>query len=92
MVTAEEYLKAIQENFGLDFTKCESSNIFAYAFKDGKADKGTLYIAFKRGYIYEYKDVPKQIFANLETAESKGKYVNQYIVKGNYSFQKYLCS
>ena len=92
MVQDELYFKALKEYFGLDFTGCESSNIFAYAFREVKANQGFLYIAYKNGYVYKYDDVPKQIFANLETAESKGKYINKYIVKENYSFHKYLCS
>ena len=90
MIPDKDYLEILNENFGIKFTTCESSNIFAYAFKLGKDTKtGTLFIAFKVGKIYAYQKVPKEVFANLESAESKGKFVNANIVKESYKFFKY---
>ena len=86
----EEYLDLINKHFERTFTRCESSNIFAYAWKSITPKWGDLYIAFKGGKIYQYHKVPTHTFANLENAESKGKFVSQNIVK-EYSnfFTKY---
>lgn len=86
MVQDELYLKTLNEHFKVDFTQCESSNIFAYAFSKKKAQ---LYVAFKNRKIYSYYPVPEAIFANLVTAESKGKFINQNLVKGDYTVTKY---
>lgn len=85
-----EYLTLISTHFGRTFIRCESSNVFAYAWKSITPKWGDLYIAFKGGKIYIYHKVPTHVFANLENAESKGKFVSQNIVK-EYpnSFTKY---
>ena len=38
-----------------------------------------LRLKFRSGEIYDYFDVPAQIYADLLTAESKGRYFNQHI-------------
>lgn len=38
-----------------------------------------LTITFKTGKSYEYYDVPKDIFDSMLTAESIGKYLNQFV-------------
>ena len=40
---------------------------------------GTLTIAFHNGRIYEYYNVPQDIFEGLISAPSKGKYHYRYI-------------
>lgn len=84
MVQDELYLKTLNEHFEVDFTQCESSNIFAYAFIPSgipaKPRLGTVYIAFKNRKVYSYSTVSESTFANLDAAESKGKFVNQNFV------------
>jgi len=47
----------------------------------------TLRVVFVSGTIYDYKNVPEEIYHSMKAATSKGAYLNQHI-KGNYSFEK----
>jgi hypothetical protein len=47
----------------------------------------TLRITFVSGSIYDYRNVPIEIYQGMKSAASKGTYFNQYI-KGKYSFEK----
>ena len=51
------------------------------------AATSTLRIIFVSGRIYDYKNVPAQVFNAMKTAFSKGIYFNQYI-KDYYPFDK----
>lgn len=46
-----------------------------------------LRIRFVSGLIYEYRDVPAEVYTSLKTSKTKGIYFNQHI-KGHYPFQK----
>ena len=65
-------------------TKYESSNI-----SDGKYNTNTkkLVVTFNNGMVYEYDDVPHEVFVELNLSESQGKYFNKNIAK-NYIFRK----
>jgi hypothetical protein len=39
------------------------------------------------GMVYEYKDVPEEVFNAFKTSGSKGTYLNRHI-KGHYAFKK----
>ena len=45
----------------------------------------SLRITFVSGLVYEYKDVPENIYEALRSAKSKGSYLNHHI-KGHYKF------
>ena len=47
----------------------------------------TLRITFISGMIYDYKNVPEEIYHALKTSGAKGIYLNQHI-KGKYKFEK----
>lgn len=51
------------------------------------ADNNALVVEFKSGNTYQYSSVPQEVFDGLISAESVGKYFNQFI-KGNYSYSK----
>ncbi|MCB9468393.1 MAG: KTSC domain-containing protein [Candidatus Obscuribacterales bacterium] len=51
-----------------------SSNLKSVGYEDG-----TLEIEFKNGRIYQYSDVPKEIYDELMTADSLGIYFNSEI-------------
>lgn len=51
------------------------------------AASATLRISFVSGMIYEYKDVPEEIYTALKTSDAKGIYLNRQI-KGKYRFEK----
>lgn len=46
-----------------------------------------LKIIFVSGMIYNYENVPEEIYDGLLSSGSKGIFFNQYI-KGNYKFKK----
>ena len=58
--------------------KCivKSSNILETLYN---AETKDLSITFKNGRQYRYSGVLKEIYSGFESAESKGKYFNQYI-------------
>jgi hypothetical protein len=45
---------------------------------------GTLLVTFKRGAVYAYDGVPKDVIDGMHSASSKGSYLNAHIVKGNF--------
>jgi hypothetical protein len=47
----------------------------------------TLRITYVSGIIYEYLDVPDQVYIGLKTSKTKGVYLNNTI-KGNYQYKK----
>lgn len=47
----------------------------------------TLSITFVSGMVYDYKNVPEEIYMTLISAGSKGIFFNKHI-KGNYKFKK----
>jgi hypothetical protein len=47
----------------------------------------TLRVIFVSGMVYEYKNVPEQIYSAMKMAFSKGTFLNKHI-KGKYGFKK----
>ena len=62
-----------------------SSNILAVGYDK---DKRELKITFKSGATYVYSNVPLALYDGIFTSDSAGKFVQQYIVKGKYKFNK----
>lgn len=50
-------------------------------------DSRSLKVWYVSGMLYEYKEVPEDIYKALKIAGSKGRYLNHYI-KGKYEFEK----
>lgn len=72
----------------LSITPVESSNIEGYAVVVNTDNKDlTLYIKFKSGAFYLYRNVPESVLVEFVDAESKGKYFAQHI-KGHFDFEK----
>lgn len=46
-----------------------------------------LRIIFVSGMIYEYKNVPEEVYVAMKTSGAKGIYLNKHI-KGKYEFEK----
>lgn len=46
-----------------------------------------LRVKFLSGLIYDYKDVPPEVYKSLKIAGSKGRFLNFHI-KGKYEFDK----
>jgi len=51
-------------------------------------DGGTLEVAFTNGSVYQYYGVPPQVYEGLMTAPSHGKYLDQFVKKPGYRFEK----
>lgn len=51
------------------------------------ASKSILVVIFVSGMVYEYKNVPEEIYLEMKNSGSKGTYLNKNI-KGNYLFEK----
>ena len=62
----------------------ESSNLNSVGYEP---DTKTLEIEFHDGGIYQYFDVPADIYQGLISAPSKGKYHHAFI-KNTYRYQK----
>lgn len=46
-----------------------------------------LRIYYRTGTVYDYIDVPEEVYLAMRKAFSKGTYLNQFI-KGKYAFRK----
>jgi len=49
----------------------------------------TLRVIFVSGQVYDYQEVPPEVYKAMISARSKGTYLNNYI-KGNYEFRKII--
>ncbi|MBC7946307.1 MAG: KTSC domain-containing protein [Chitinophagaceae bacterium] len=47
----------------------------------------TLRVLFVSGLVYDYKEVPEEVYLAMKTSGSKGIYLNQHF-KGKYAFEK----
>jgi hypothetical protein len=61
------------------------SSVVAKIYYD--ADTHILKVIYVSGMVYEYKDVPEEVFNAFKTSGSKGTYLNRHI-KGHYAFKK----
>lgn len=51
------------------------------------ADRKVLRITYVLGMVYDYKNVPEEVFHDMKKAFSKGTYLNTH-VKGKFAFEK----
>lgn len=78
--------KEIQESAGLvPMIEVESSSLGQVGYNP---ESKTLRVLFRKtGAVYDYSDVPAEVFDGLMQAESKGRYLVEN-VKGHYPFVK----
>lgn len=62
----------------------ESSNIVRFGYDDGNR---ILKVEFRNGSVYDYFDIPDQVFNGMRNAPSKGQYLAQQ-VKGNFRYAR----
>lgn len=62
----------------------DSSNVESVGFDEGSS---TLQVEFKNGSMYQYFDVPENIFIGLRDSDSVGRYLSENI-KGTYRYSK----
>lgn len=64
---------------------CKSSQLISYGYD---AEKKILVVEFKPGSVYHYFEVPPEIYAGLDTAESKGSFLIHKVKKGGFRYEK----
>ena len=69
----------------MDRTYVSSSNIASIGYDPKQM---ILEVEFLNGSIYQYYDVPEALYEGIMSAESHGKYLNEYIKKGGYRFER----
>lgn len=69
----------------MDRTYVFSSNIASIGYDPMQM---ILEVEFLNGSIYQYYDVPEALYEGIMSAESHGKYLNEYIKKGGYRFER----
>jgi len=65
-------------------TPVDSSNISSIGYDE---ESNTLEVEFHSGAVYQYFDVPLNVYQGIIEASSKGQYLAQHI-KGYYRFVK----
>jgi hypothetical protein len=50
-------------------------------------DTSTLRVVFVSGMVYDYENVPENIYKKMKAASSKGAFLNNHI-KPNYEYKK----
>lgn len=73
---------AISKAIGVNLVPCESSNIVAYGWV-----KDEIWVLFKGNNLYCYYNQPKDKYDALCSAESKGKWVNEHLVKSGAKYE-----
>ena len=68
----------------MEMTNVDSSNVESVGYDENSS---TLQVEFKNGGMYQYFDVPEDVFIGLRDADSVGKYLNANI-KGTYRYSK----
>ena len=68
----------------MEMTNVDSSNVESVGYDENSS---TLQVEFKNGGIYQYFDVPEDVFTGLRDADSVGGYLAARI-KGNYRYSK----
>ena len=61
------------------------SSVIAHIEYDSHSS--TLRVIYVSGVIYEYKNVPAEVFTQMKNAFAKGVFLNKHI-KGKYPFEK----
>lgn len=89
METTKNFLERIT---GHIWYEANSSNIVCYTWEE---ETSNLYVLFKNGasqtpmVVYGYHHISRSEFESLCQAESKGKWVNQNLVKTKKDYDKY---
>ncbi|MCF0050736.1 KTSC domain-containing protein [Dyadobacter chenwenxiniae] len=61
------------------------SSVVAKMIYDG--DSETLRIVYVSGMVYDYKNVPLEVYQAMKSSGSKGTFLNKHI-KDNFEFEK----
>ena len=66
----------------MELREVESSNISKIGHEED-----TLYVQYKSGVTYKYKEVPKALYEEFLAADSKGRFMNSK-VKGKFEYER----
>lgn len=66
-------------------TSVSSSNIASIGYD---AEQEILEVEFLNGSVYQYSGVPESLYSELMSADSHGSYLDTYIKKGGFSYNK----
>lgn len=69
----------------MEMISVSSTNLAAIGYEE---ESSTLKVEFLNGTIYEYYNVPLDLFNDLLGASSTGQFFNSNIKKGGYPFAK----
>ncbi len=69
----------------MDRRYVQSSNIASIGYD---SNSQTLEVEFLNGAIYQYYDVPEALYEGLMAADSHGKFLNEFIKKGGYRYDR----
>lgn len=69
----------------IERTPVASSDIASIGYH---VERSILEVAFHRGGVYRYYDVPLDTFTELLAAPSKGRYFTQHIKRGGYRYER----
>jgi hypothetical protein len=69
----------------MDRKYVSSSNIASIGY-DSIAQ--VLEVEFLNGAVYQYYDVPEELYEGLMAANSHGKYLNEFIKKAGFSYER----
>ncbi len=69
----------------MGYQRVSSSTLAAIAYERSTL---TLGVRFERGYEYLYFSVPENVYLELRSADSKGRYFNARIRNAGYTFQR----
>jgi hypothetical protein len=62
-----------------------SSNILSIGYA---SEEKVLEIEFRNGSIFQYLNVPNNIYSGLMNARSCGRYFDAYVKKGNFEYKQ----
>ena len=62
-----------------------SSNIASIGYD---ASSMILEVEFHSGAVYQYYDGPESLFEGLMSADSHGRYLNEFIKKGGFRYER----
>lgn len=71
-IITQQHINRISAAIGTNLIPCISSNVVAYGYK-----AKNLWILFKGDKLYKFPNISKEMFRDLDVAQSKGKWVSK---------------
>lgn len=81
-----EQIASIEVKIGVRLKKVQSTRIAAYGYKDN-----SLWVIYgvnkKKSSLYQYLNIDKEIYEALDRAKSKGRWIQEYLVKAKVEYK-----